>query len=448
LGAYQSSFGGSSDAFVTKLGSTGSTLAYSTYLGGSSVEDGNGIAVDASGSAYVSGRTFSTNFPTSGAYQGSFGGGEDAFVTKLGSTGSALAYSTYLGGSSNDQANGIAVDASGNAYVTGQARSTNFPTLGAYQSSHGGSADNFFGNDAFVTKLASGGSTLAYSTYLGGSSYDYGMGIAVDGSGNAYVTGWTGSTNFPTASAYQSSGPSGNDAFVTKLASDGSTLAYSTYLGGNGSTAARAIAVDASGNAYVTGETSTTNLATSNVHQPSNGGIFDAFVAEFSSTGSTLAYFTYLGGSNYEYGTGIAVDASGDAYVTGYTLSTNFPTSGAYQGSKGGGYDAFVTKISSPGSVTVTAPNGGENWCAGSTQSITWISSRITNVAVELSSDGGTNWSTIASSVTASASSYSWSIPASQADGSNYRVRVSDAGNSTVSDAATPPLRSTTSPRH
>ncbi len=205
-GAFQTTFGGGADAFVTKLNSTGSALVYSTYLGGNSGDDAGGIAVDGSGNAYVTGSTASTNFPTTaGAFQTSVGGSfSDAFVTKLNSTGSAVVYSTYLGGGNQDNGLGIAVDGFGNAYVTGLTFSTNFPTTaGAFQTTFGGGM-----TDAFVTKLNCTGSALVYSTYLGGNSTDLAGGIAVDGSGNAYVTGGTGSTNFPTtAGAFQATPP-------------------------------------------------------------------------------------------------------------------------------------------------------------------------------------------------------------------------------------------------
>ncbi len=204
-------------------------LAYSTYLGGSGFDEGNGIAVDSLGNAYATGSTVSTNFPTSNPLQASNGGGFDAFVTKLNTAGSALVYSTYLGGNSDfDQGFGIAVDSLGNAYATGFTASTNFPTSSnPFQGSNGGSGD------AFVTKLNAAGSALVYSTYLGGSDFDKGFGIAVDSLGNAYVTGFTLSTNFPTSSnPFQANNGGAADAFVTKLNAAGSAL-YSTSLGGN-----------------------------------------------------------------------------------------------------------------------------------------------------------------------------------------------------------------------
>jgi pimeloyl-ACP methyl ester carboxylesterase len=354
-GALQTSRVGGWDAFVTKVNAAGSALVYSTYLGGSGSETPYGITVDATGNAYVTGQTSSTNFPTTpGAFQPSCGGGYDAFVVKLNATGSALVYSTYLGGSGWDHAyGGIAVDGTGNAYVTGQTSSTNFPTTpGAFQSSFGGGL-----YDAFVVKLNADGSALVYSTYLGGSDGDYGNGIAVDASGNTYVTGYTNSINFPTTpGAFQTTLGTWIDAFVVKLNADGSALVYSTYLGGANTEWAKGIAVDASGNAYITGYTGSSDFpATPGAFQTGSGGAYDAFVTKLNATGSALVYSTYLGGSSSDqvWG-GIAVDASGNAYVTGWTQSTNFPTTpGAFQPSFGGDTDAYVVKLNAAGSALV-----------------------------------------------------------------------------------------------
>ena len=255
-GAAETTLAGSSDAFVTKLDATGSRLVYSTYLGGNVFENGNGIAVDGAGSAYVTGFTTSADFPTTaGAAQTTYGGGDiDAFVTKLDATGSGLVYSTYLGGSDNDGGNEIAVDAAGSAYVTGETGQTiDFPTTaGAFQTAPAGSTDGF------VTKLDVTGSGLVYSTYLGGGNTDFLFDIAVDAAGSAYVTGGTTGAAFPTtAGAFQTNYAGGTfDAFVTKLNATGSGLVFSTFLGGGGelgSDIAFGIAVDGAGSAYVTG---------------------------------------------------------------------------------------------------------------------------------------------------------------------------------------------------
>ena len=360
-GAIQSSNAGISDVFITKLNTDGSALVYSTYLGGASFDYGRGIAVDSTGCAYVTGYTDSDDFPTQGAIQSSNAGDYDAFVTKLNTDGSALVYSTYLGGTSDDNGFGIAVDLVGCAYVTGSTSSSNFPTQGAIQSSNAGSTD------VFITKLNTDGSALVYSTYLGGTSYDNGSGIAVDSSGCAYVTGDTSSEDFPTQGAIQPSYSGNYDAFVTKLNTDGSALVYSTYLGGTSEDTGRGIAVDPSGCAYVAGYTYSENFPTQGAIQSSNAGSSDVFITKLNTDGSALVYSTYLGGASFDYGRGIVVDSSGCAYVTGYTYSENFPTQGAIQSSNAGISDVFVTKLNTDGSALVYSTYlGGTSYDHGS----------------------------------------------------------------------------------
>jgi hypothetical protein len=355
-GAYQTIYGGGSDAvFVAKLNASGTTLLYSTYLGGSGDDYANGIAVDGSGNVYVTGQTTSGNFPTtSGAAQTLFGGSTNGFVTKLNAAGSSLLYSTYLGGDSDNYAQAIAIDGTGNAYVTGQTTSGDFPTTS-------GAAQTVFGGDqnVFVVKLNASGTAPVYSTYLGGSGADYAYGIALDGSQNAYVTGSTNSTDFPTTNgAYQSVYGGGSDAvFVAKLNSSGTTFSYSTYLGGSVNDNAFGIAVDGSGNAYITGSTSGSFPTTGGAYQETfnTNAADNAFVAELNFAGTILVYSTYIGGSVDDYAQGIAVDSSGNAYVTGTTASTDFPITGdAYQTSyAGNGYAVFVSELNSAGSTLV-----------------------------------------------------------------------------------------------
>ena len=322
-------------------------LSYSTYLGGSGADGGFGIAVDpTTGDALVTGWTTSTDFPTANPLQPNLGGGGDAFVARLRADGSALVYSTYLGGTGDDYGYGIAVDpATGDALVTGWTQSTNFPTANPLQPTYGGGYYN-----AFVARLRADGSALVFSTYLGGSGVDRGLGIAVDPTtGDVLVTGDTGSTDFPTANPLQPNFGGGDDVFVARLRADGSALVYSTYLGGTGDDYGYGIAVDpATGDALVTGLTESTNFPTANPLQPTNHGVEDAFVARLSANGSALVYSTYLGGSDNDEGTSIAVDpTTGDALVTGVTYSTNFPTANPLQPTYGGGYfDAFVARIS------------------------------------------------------------------------------------------------------
>jgi Beta-propeller repeat/FG-GAP-like repeat len=341
---FQAANGGNGDAFVTKLNATGNALIYSTYLGGSTSDMGAGIAVDATGNAYVTGSAYSTDFPTVNPFQATSGGSYDAFVTKLNAAGNALVYSTHLGGSDTDYGQGIAVDAEGNAYVAGYTYSKDFPTVNPFQATLHGLIN------AFVTKLDGVGNGVFYSTYLGGNNVDFGQGIAIDAAGNAYVTGTTESVDFPTMNAFQATYGGDADVFVTKLNTAGSALVYSTYLGGDGTNGdgAHGIAVDTAGNAYVTGYTSSTNFPTANAFQASLAGADDTFVAKLNPAGNALLYSTYLGGTTNDYGTGIAVDAAGNAYVTGGTSSTNFPTMNPFQASFGGTEDAFVAKILFP----------------------------------------------------------------------------------------------------
>jgi hypothetical protein len=349
--AFQTGLAGTVNAFVTKIAADGSALLYSTYLGGSGDDEGHGIAVDAAGNAYVTGVSSSSDFPTVNALQPAYGGGRDAFVTKIAADGSALLYSTYLGGSNGDYGSAIAVDAAGNAYVTGTTSSSDFPTTNAFQPALAGPVN------AFVTKINADGSALVYSTYLGGSGNDYGTGIAVDGDGNAYVTGYTTSRDFPTANALQPAFGGGvheGDAFVTKIAADGSALLFSTYLGGSDDDAGEGLAVDADGNAYVTGYTLSSDFPTANAFQPALAGTVNAFVTKVAADGSALLYSTYLGGKSADFGTAIIVDGVGNAYVTGFTSSPNFPTVNAFQPAYGGGVgDAFVAKITTDGSALV-----------------------------------------------------------------------------------------------
>jgi hypothetical protein len=338
---------GYSDAFLSKIDPAGSSIVYSTFIGGGAIDVGNDVAVDASGNVYVTGRTDSPDFPTVKPVR-QFKGGMDAFVAKLDPAGSRLIYSTYLGGSGGEIAYKIAVDSSGNAHVTGETNSTDFPTFNAVQpligSTTGNPAGGGYFTDAFVTKLNAAGSSMIYSTYLGGDFHDLGNGIAVDSSGAAYVTGETDSTDFPVVNAYQprmGGGPS--DAFVAKLNPGGWALVYSTYLGGTNDDVGRGIAVEPSGRATVTGWTRSQDFPLQNALQAAypvdprsfQGLLSVAFITRLDPEGSGLVYSTFLGGSDGERGTGIAVDRSGNAYVTGLTGSVDFPVVNAVQPSPG-----------------------------------------------------------------------------------------------------------------
>jgi hypothetical protein len=346
VNAAQPLSGAGVDAFVAKLDPSGSSLLYSTYLGGSGNDGAFGIAVDAAGDAYVAGYTMSTNFPISHPVQPASGGGTaDAFVAKYGPTGT-VQYSTYLGGSGFDEANAVAIDGSGDPYVAGLTYSTDFPTVSAAQSTHGGGSA-----DAFVTKLNSAGSAIMYSTYLGGNGFDQALGVVVDGMGAGYISGYTQSSNFPAVGAYQGAHTSDSgkaDAFVTKLDPSGLHVVYSTYLGGSGDDRANSIAVDSLGAAYVSGTTSSNDFPVSGAAQPTLAGGTDAFVTKLTPVGSAVDYSTYLGGSGNETESHLAVNYQGSAIVAGSTLSSNFPTTaGAFQTAAGGSSDVFITRLES-----------------------------------------------------------------------------------------------------
>jgi Beta-propeller repeat len=433
-GASQTKFGGGSavygcssgiaaDAFVTKLNKQGNAIVYSTYLGGSDDDCGEGIAVDSAGNAYVAGETLSTDFPiTKGAFQPACAscsnGLVDTFAAKLSPDGSALTYSTYIGGKDEDLFPMVAIDRGGNMYIEGSTFSTDYPTTSqafqpvcascadgapdtyvtklnpagtrlVYSTYLGGSdweicgtqiavdrGGNAYANgftcstdfptnplqapaggcDGFLTKLNPAGNKLVYSTYLGGSDFDGVWGTAVDSAGNAYVSGVTFSTDFPTTlGAFQTNFVGGSncpfppcsDAFVTKINSSGRGLAYSTYLGGNGDDNGAEIVADSDGNAYVSGETSSTDFPTLSPFQPANAGSYDIFVTKLNAAGSALIYSTYLGGSGDEFNHGTAIDSRRNIYLAGPTTSNDFPTVSAAQPQFGGGtWDAFVAKIS------------------------------------------------------------------------------------------------------
>lgn len=369
--AFQPTFGGGNfqgarDVFVTKINSSGTGVFYSTYLGGGGDDKCGRLALDASGNAYIAGETTSTNFPVFNAFQALYGGGSsDAFVTKLNSAGSAVFYSTYLGGSVFDAAAAIAVDPNNNAYVTGRTTSSNFFTFNALQPAFSGGANA----DAFVTKFTSSGLAVFYSTYLGGNAgvgFDAGLGIAVDSAGSAYVVGDTSSTNFPLVNPIQNFFAGGfpdGDVFVSKFSPAGTSLTYSTYLGGVDNDVANGVAIDPNGNVYITGSTGSSNFPTFNAFQSSYGGAGDAFLSKINPTGTALVYSTYLGGTNTDSGTDVALDSALHAHVAGGTASTNFPIANALQATYGSGSaDAFVTKFNVGGTAVLYSTYfGGSN---------------------------------------------------------------------------------------
>lgn len=388
--AYQPSRAASQDAFVARFSPDGSTLVYSTYLGGSGGASlGMGIDLDESGQAYICGYTEAANFPVVTAYQSSLNGyWTDIFAAKLTADGSSLVYSTYLGGSMFDYGYDLAVDGAGSAYVAGRAWSTDFPTFNAYQPSNANSSNYNF----ILSKLSPDGSSLLYSTYLGGSAdgHEYPR-VAVDSSGHAYLSGATTSTDFPTLNAYQPvhAGPSPGswDAVLTKFDPSGSSLVFSTFLGGSEDIdQAVGIALGPDDGVYLTGFTQSDNFPTVNPYQANIMGQPDYFVTRFASDGQSLVYSTYLGGWDWDYGQGIAVDPEGNAWVTGITVSANFPTAKAIQPGRPGGYDATISRFSSGGSelqfstylggsgadygYTVAVGNDGRIYATGRTASV------------------------------------------------------------------------------
>lgn len=345
-GAFQTVLAGSEDVFVTKLNPAGSDLVYSTFLGGSSNDRGQGIAVESSGNAIVAGWTTSTNFPRVNAFQNTYGGNADAFVAKLNANGNGVLFSTYLGGDSADYAFHVATDSTGAAYTVGYTESNNFPVANPFRSTRAGD------RDAFVSKFSSSG-TLMYSTYLGGSARDEGYGIAVGSGGEAYVTGHTASSNFPVVNAFRPTYGGGTyDAFVTKLSPTGASAVFSTFLGGSSDDFGTAIAVDGAGQAYVAGYTWSTDFPVLGGAQMSHAGARDVFLVKFAAAGTSLAYGTYLGGSSSDYAYGVAISGSGEAYVVGETASSNFPIWQGHQTTYGGGSaDAFLTAFTANGNA-------------------------------------------------------------------------------------------------
>jgi hypothetical protein len=523
--AYDPSAPAIKNAFVTKLSAAGNSLVYSTYLGSDNLDQAYGIDVDSSGYAYVAGLTLGANFPTTPtAYDTPTAYSHQAFVTKFSPTGTSLSYSTTVGYASDLEIYGLAADNSGNAYVVGYSGSSTFTLKNEY-SDFSGAKDII----AFkINTTLSGEASLVYSTYIGGSLADVGNAIAIDSSGNAYITGYTDSSNFPVLNAYQGAANGSRDAFILKLSSSGNYLVYSTYLGGSGNDIGEGIAVDSSGNAYVTGSTTSNNFPTFEAYDNTlEAG--DIFVAKLSTGGSNLRYSTFYGGSGNDVGYAIAVDGNGSAYVTGNSKSALFPVDyviapgitdnlGVYvlrldftvsdppptvtitspnpgdtvdgivtieataSDNIGGGIskvdffvdntligtvtttpysydwdsttvsngehtlraiatdtisqtDSYAIIVTVNNGITVLSPNGGENFEVGTSREITWTSSpSVGDVKIEYSNDNGVaNWTEIIASTT-NDGSYSWTVPD---DVSNQcLVRISAVSNSAINDTS------------
>ncbi len=406
-GAHQTSYGGSTDAFMAKLNASG-VRQWATYYGGSGIDYGNGIAVDGSGDIVITGYTLSTSgFATSGAYQTSIGGNADAYIAKFNASG-VRQWATYFGGSGGDGGNGIAVDGSGNIVITGNTTSTTgIATTGAYQ------VNLVAYSDAFIANFSASGA-LQWATYYGDGGTEYGYGIAVDGSGNIIITGSTASSSgIATSGSHQSSFGGGvTDAFIAKFDASG-VLQWATYYGGSGNDNSYGIAVDGSGNIVITGITaSTSGITTSGAYQTSYGGNYDAFIAKFNASG-VRQWATYYGGSGDDRDLGIDVDGSGYIIITGRTTSASgIATSGAYKTSISGTWDAFIAKFNTSGArqwatyyggsgndegYGIAVDGSGNFVVTGQTASTTGIA---TSGAYQTSFGGGT-WDAFVASFTA-----------------------------------------------
>jgi hypothetical protein len=333
------------DCFVVRLDPEGQAIQYSTFFGGGRYEYTKDIAVRPNGETYVLGETLSTDFPTWSPFYGTNAGEKDLFVFKLPPSGLYAYWSSYLGGSLDEEAGGIAVDGDGNAYVTGETASSDFPTTAASQPAFAGGT-----KDIFVARLHFLAFWVDYATFLGGSEGDYAGDIAVDRVQRAHVLGHTASSDFPTKDAYQPELAGGTDFSVTRLADDG-TIEISTFLGGNTSDDGKLIVTDRSGSIYVAGATNSTDFPTVNPFQPVRVGNQEIVLARFGPNGRTIDYSTYLGGSGNDYIYGMVVDAQGELYAAGQTGSSDFPTVAALQPTKGGTgttADAFVIRVATP----------------------------------------------------------------------------------------------------
>ena len=413
------------EAFVTKLDPAG-TIVFKTYFGGSGTDEAQSIAVDSVGTIYVTGNTTSTNFPTVNPFQanlGNAGGVQDAYVLKLNSTGDVIQFSSYLGGSAGDRGYGIDVDGFGNAFIVGDTLSkTNFPVVNAFQAGFGGGLGDAFitkitpantvsfstylggagwdkgydikvdseGNivlagmttsgfpttanalfrtfrggsyDGFITKMNNAGTSLIFSTYFGGSGDDEAVRLALDQSNNIHFTGYTASRDFPLKNPAQVFEAGAFDAFLVKMHPDGRDVDFSTYIGAEDTEGGVSVAVDSAGFIYVTGFTNSLQFYAINAVGGFLRGLRDAFLLKIAPDASFLVYSTYLGGFGLEGATSVAVDSAGNAYVTGYTSSFDFPVaSNAFQSTKAGGQDAFIIKLNADDVKAVEGfafPTGG-----------------------------------------------------------------------------------------
>ncbi len=431
VGAIDTSHNRNNDVIVTKINADGSSLVYSTFLGGTGSDLGYGVALDSTGAATVTGCARPTGFPTTvGAFDTSANGNADVFVAKLRADGKALVFSTYLGGSGIDIANAIALDSAGAAYITGNTTSSGFPTTA-------GSFDTTFNglDDTFIAKVSSDGASLVYSTYLGGSGTDYGSDIEADATGTVTVAGLSASTDFPTtAGAYDRTNAGLEDAVVTRLSSDGASLVYSTYVGGSGKDVATGIVVDSAGIAGVTGRSTSIDFpTTASAFDTTHNGGNDAFVIRLSADGTGLDGSTYLGGDVEDLAQGIAIDALGALYVTGYTASAGFPTSaGAHDVSQNGSNDAFVVSLTfhtiAPTALAVDGVTGQVGERMYITATLTAGGSGVPGKTVTFTMPDATTIGRLTDG--SGVADYYWDIPVCQA---NTTIGAAFAGDATHS---------------
>ncbi len=343
-------------------------LDYSTYLGGLGNDRATALVVGSDGVIWLAGSTDSDDFPTRSPFQGGRAGSTDVFLVRLSPDGSALVFSTYLGGALHDYAMTVALDGGGGAGITGYTQSFDFPRWNAYQSSFRGGT-----YDAFVSHLSSTGSVLLYSTLLGGSAMEWGQGIVCDSAGRDWVAGYTLSGDFPTQNPYQPSSAGAQDIFLSRFSSGGSLL-YSTYLGGGGDEDCYDVCLDSSGSVYMIGRSGSEDFPTRDPYQASYAGAYptkyDIVISRFTPTGSALSYSTYLGGAESESGMGIALDPEGRIYATGLTYSADFPVCAPYQATMAGMPDAIVCRLTLAGSAldySTYLGGGGEDngWAIG-----------------------------------------------------------------------------------
>jgi hypothetical protein len=376
--AYQSGQGGNGDAFVSKINSTGTALIYSTYLGGSGYDYAAALAVDSTNAVWITGDTTSANFPVLNAAQPAFGGATDAFVARMDASG-VLQFSTYLGGTAGDFGTGIAVDGSNNGYVGGFSYGTFPTTAGALQS-----------GSSFVAKYGPTG-TLVFSAL---PVYGTAQAIAVDSAGEAFVTGTTNEgpfTGMPPGGA-QAVNNGGGDAFVAKLSADGTSLVYFTFFGGTGFDQGTGIAVDTLGNAWFAGQTNSTGLGTTGAAQQTLAGGIDGFVAKLNPAGSQFSYVTYLGGIRQDYLTGLALGDSGSVYLTGYTDSNDFPSVSPLQSPLPGAGTSLSKSTNSAGSFSAFDSNIPGAVAAISINPSTGSAIVLTEVGIYRTTNGGTSW--------------------------------------------------------